>query len=127
LLAVVGVAAFTIGLRLEPSGRGLGTHQQLGLAPCDILTITGWPCATCGYTTAVTLLAHGRPLAAIVTQPAGALIGVGLFSLPFFSLWVILTRRRLLGPLLDRVGIVWVALILLVGGCSWVYKLLLFH
>ncbi len=127
LLGLLGLAALIIALRLEPDARGHGTHEQFGLPPCDILSFTGQPCPTCGYTTAVSLLAHGRPLAALIAQPAGCLIGACLFSLPLLWASVLLTRRPLLSRLLDRLdgrAVLWI--LALVAG-SWLYKLLSFQ
>jgi hypothetical protein len=68
-LGVLLVAAW-----LRPDARGLGTHQQLGLAACAFQERTGLPCPSCGFTTAFSLFAHGRPLASFVAQPMGALL-----------------------------------------------------
>jgi len=72
------VCAVVIGLAstLRASPGGVGTHEQLGLAPCSFLSSTGIPCATCGMTTAFTLAAHGRIDLAFVVQPAGAALAV---------------------------------------------------
>jgi hypothetical protein len=43
---VLGLAAW-----LEPAAGGVGTHKQLGLNGCAVLTATGWPCPMCGMTT----------------------------------------------------------------------------
>lgn len=61
---------------LQPSSDGTGTHQQLGLPPCGVLTLTGMPCVSCGMTTAFSHAASGDPVAALLTQPAGALLAV---------------------------------------------------
>ena len=34
----------------------MGTHQQLGLPPCNFVTLTGYPCPACGMTTSFALL-----------------------------------------------------------------------
>ena len=67
---------FTLASLLVPSPTGHGTHLQLGLGQCTFLTLTGWPCPMCGATTTFTLLAHLRPIAAIVNQPFAALLFV---------------------------------------------------
>ena len=36
---VLGLSAW-----LEPAAGGVGTHKQLGLNGCAVLTATGWPC-----------------------------------------------------------------------------------
>ena len=34
---------------LEPEASGVGTHQQLGLDGCAILSVWGIPCPMCGW------------------------------------------------------------------------------
>ena len=69
--AVLGIARW-----LSPSAEGVGTHKQLGLSGCTVLTATGWPCPMCGMTTTFSHLAHLEVGAAALTQP----FGVVLFS-----------------------------------------------
>ena len=68
-LAVVGLSLY-----LEPAPDGVGTHTQLGLKPCHKLAETGWPCLTCGMTTAFAHAARFHLLDAIACQPFGALL-----------------------------------------------------
>ncbi|HIJ64623.1 MAG TPA: DUF2752 domain-containing protein [Candidatus Hydrogenedentes bacterium] len=72
---VVGALAGVIALAfwLTPDPRGLGTHEQLGLRPCLTVYVFDLPCPFCGMTTAMSLMAHGHPVDAFRTQPAGAL------------------------------------------------------
>lgn len=65
-LAVLGVA-----VRLEPDRSGFGTARQLGLATCKALMLTGYPCPTCGMTTAFALTVRGKWATAFRAQPAG--------------------------------------------------------
>jgi hypothetical protein len=67
--AVLGVA-----LWVQPSPQGYGTHRKLGLAPCGFLVKTGYPCLTCGMTTAFSLSVRGRLAAAIHAQPLGMVL-----------------------------------------------------
>jgi hypothetical protein len=49
----IGLVALLLTARgLKPDPRGFGTHEQLGLTPCGFYSWTGWPCPTCGATTA---------------------------------------------------------------------------
>lgn len=66
---VLGIAAW-----LTPASQGVGTHMQLGLGGCALLTMTGWPCPMCGMTTTFALMAHLRPLEALVNQPFGIVL-----------------------------------------------------
>jgi hypothetical protein len=73
-LATACSAILAVAISLPPSSTGIGTHTSVGLPPCGFLESTGIPCPTCGMTTAFSLMAHGRPLAAFRAQPAGALL-----------------------------------------------------
>jgi hypothetical protein len=120
--AVLGIAAW-----LEPDPSGVGTHTQLGLSGCAMLTWTGWPCPMCGMTTTFSLLAHLRVVDAVRNQPFGLLLfgatvltcGVGLLEL--------LAPRRRVEAALD-----WMAAheVALAGGtlagllAGWVHKII---
>jgi hypothetical protein len=75
-VAVAISCAFVLAAWLSPDPRGVGTHEQLGMPPCTMHWVLGIPCPFCGMTTAFSLLAHGRPLAAFRTQPAGLIIAL---------------------------------------------------
>lgn len=69
------VLGISLSLQADPSG--MGTHRQLGLGGCAVLTLTGYPCPMCGMTTTFTHLAHFDFLAGALNQP----FGVVLFAL----------------------------------------------
>ena len=113
-LSVLCVAAW-----LHPSPTGYGTHQQLGLAPCAFKERTGWPCPSCGYTTAFTYFAHGNPVASFVTQPMGAVLAlfaamavwsgfyIAVTGRPVHRLFKLLPSRYYLMPLLSFAMLAW--------------------
>lgn len=70
-LGVLALAAW-----LDPSARGHGTHTQIGLPPCAWAIWFDKPCPTCGMTTAFSHAGEGRWIAAFLTQPAGAVMGL---------------------------------------------------
>lgn len=70
-LAVLGVAAW-----VSPDGRGVGTHEQLGLAPCGMVLVFGLPCPTCGFTTSFALFVRGQWWASAWNQPAGFVLAL---------------------------------------------------
>jgi hypothetical protein len=76
VLFFVCAAMLLVGLKLTPSSAGTGTHQELGLPPCGLLERTGYPCPTCGCTTAVSHFAHGQLVASFLTQPFGFAVGL---------------------------------------------------
>ena len=126
-LAVGGPAWAVISLAalLTPNPDGVGTHRQLGLGACTILSITGYPCPMCGMTTTFTHMAHLDPLSALATQPFGVVLFLGTLSVAILALWEGLSPRGRWDQLLTIVER-WdlrIALTLflgLIGG--WLYK-----
>jgi hypothetical protein len=109
---------------LSPDARGHGTHEQLGLAPCAMMRLTGLPCFLCGMTTSFAWLGHGHPIRALAAQPAAVCLAVGLSLAVALALvgaaagrlpWVAYPAR-FAGPAAAGVGAV------LTGG--WLYKLI---
>lgn len=123
LLAAACLGVLIVGASLNPDPSGMGTHTQLGLRPCGWVVAFGKPCLTCGMTTAVTNVAHGRFLTGFITQPAGALFGVGCAAVFWGALHVVLTGSRLgrlCGKLLGT-RTLWLTAMVVAG--AWVYKL----
>lgn len=121
LLAVVAVL-LGVALRLDPSPEGVGTHRQLGLAPCGFLAATSLPCATCGMTTAYTHAVHGHILTALTTQPGGMVMAVMTAAAGILSLYT-LAMGLSLGPVarwLWQPALFWLFAGLMIT--SWVYK-----
>lgn len=75
---IVISAVFLAAWILTPDDSGSGTHRQLGLPECLLLQLTGVPCPTCGMTTAFSHFVRGHWLAALQSNPAGALLALGL-------------------------------------------------
>ncbi|MED5371728.1 MAG: DUF2752 domain-containing protein [Myxococcota bacterium] len=77
LALLLGAPAWTIlgiALSLSPDPIGHGTHKQLGLGTCSILSWTGYPCPMCGMTTTFTHMAHLQWWQALKTQPFGVVL-----------------------------------------------------
>ena len=117
---VLGLSAW-----LEPAAGGVGTHKQLGLNGCAVLTATGWPCPMCGMTTTFAHMAHLSPVDAAITQPFGVvlfLLTVAFASVGWADLLLPAGRWRRLrdGALAREVPL---AVAALVGmGLGWAYK-----
>src|SRR5262245_26391128 len=90
-VALVCGAVLVIARRLPPDPRGLGTHEALGLPQCGFVLVSGLPCPTCGMTSSFSLIMHGRPLAALVAQPAGALLCLASMALLILSVQTVCT------------------------------------
>jgi hypothetical protein len=94
-LVAAAVAVIGLGVCLEPDARGHGTHEQLGLPPCPMIQLTGYPCPTCGFTTSLAHMARlqlGSALAAHILGASVFLIACGLL------LWTALAPLMGLSP-----------------------------
>ena len=130
LIAVVVVAA-AAGMvyalrRVRPDGRGFGTHEQLGMQPCGWPASYGFPCPTCGVTTAASHLVHLEPIDAMIAQPFGAALAlVGLLGAGYAAVCLLTGRSYM-----DRIvrlpyGTAFVVGLILLFA-SWLYKTLTF-
>ena len=97
-----------------------GTAEQMGRPACSILVRTGYPCPTCGMTTSVSAMAHGKMALAARAHP----FGIVLFALAivFGAAGVVqlATGRDVLGRMRARW---WWLLVVLAGvfaGWGWV-------
>lgn len=119
-LACSGLLIFSA--TLTPAGEGIGTHTQMGLPSCGFLASTGLPCFTCGCTTAFAHAADGSLLDALVTQPFGALLALGLAMLVLVASWSAISGMSLgpLGQAMATRPFVIGCGVLLLG--AWVYK-----
>jgi len=100
-LLVFAAAAAVLGIAvwLQPDPRGYGTHEQLralGQGPCGWLGWTGYPCPTCGMTTAFAHPVRGQVASAIAAQPGGFILALATALVGFGALGV-LVRGRLAG------------------------------
>jgi len=77
LLAAGGVLGLAMWLTPDPSG--IGTHRQLGLPVCTMVLASGYPCPTCGMTTAFSHAVRGQFIRSFHAQPAGFVLAVGTF------------------------------------------------
>ena len=76
LVMLACASVLVVAWRLTPDPSGVETHRQLGLPPCAWKTMWGFPCMTCGMTTAFSHAAHGDLVASFRTQPMGCLLAV---------------------------------------------------
>ena len=111
--------------QLQPDSAGFGSHQQLGLPPCSLLVVVGYPCPTCGMTTAFTHAVRGQLVSAFHAQPAGLALAIGTVAAASLALSTLLTGR-VWAVNWYRVSPTWVVfgvVLLVIGG--WVYKLVI--
>ena len=123
----LGLIAGSIWLLLtafsvSPDPRGVGTHEQLGLSPCQYLATTGTPCISCGMTTSFAHTVRLQIPSALKANPAGTMLCLLIMTIPGFLLHSLVTgspaTRVLLHPWAR-----WalpLAIVILLG--SWWYK-----
>lgn len=118
------LAVLLTAASLRADDAGMGTHTQLGLSPCGFQAATGFPCATCGMTTAFTHAADGRLIAALLTQPAGLVLAILTAMAAIVSGWSLATAMPLapLGRALWRPRVVVSLVAVVLGG--WLYTVL---
>ncbi len=117
-LTLLAVAA-----SVTPDASGVGTHRQLGRPECTLLVLTGYPCPTCGMTTAFAHTVRGHWVRALRAQPMGWLLAMGtilvigpaLVSLVLGGVWIVNWYRVSLVRLLY--GFV------LLSAAAWAYKI----
>lgn len=124
-LAAAAVSLLTVAASLHPEGHQMGTHQQLRIPPCGFVTLTGFPCPTCGMTTAFAHTVQGHLIWAMQAQMAGFLLAVGVMGVAILSVVSIITGRR---PALNWYrlrpeNLIWWALALLVA--AWALKIVI--
>ena len=103
-IAALALAALVACSLVDPDPSGLGTHAKFGFGRCSYLKTYGIPCASCGGTTAVSWLMHGKPAKAFDAHPGATIVGILVaLSIPF-SLLAAARRWRWL-PCLTRIGL----------------------
>ncbi|MEM9108504.1 MAG: DUF2752 domain-containing protein [Planctomycetota bacterium] len=121
-IALACAGPLIVAAMLTPSSDGVGTHTQMGLPECGFKLATGYPCATCGCTTAFAHAADGSFLTSLMTQPFGAVLALSLSMLALIAGWSALSGMRLdpLGQFMASRGFVlsWIVLLL----AAWGYK-----
>ena len=98
-VAVCCTGAICLAFWLSPRAGGVGTHRQLGLPSCSFLERTGYPCPTCGFTTSVSAMAHGRFVLAAESHPFGAVFFIALVVFGVCAWVQVLTGRSILARL----------------------------
>jgi hypothetical protein len=115
---ILGVAAY-----IHPDPRGYGTHAQLGTGQCGFLILTGYPCPTCGMTTAFAHTVRGQWWRAFFVQPAGFVLALGVIVLTGVSAWAVIRGRwpALWPPFVTPQRFFLGVLVLLLAG--WIFKI----
>ena len=122
-IAVATAGVLALALTLTPSAAGHGTHQQLGLPPCNFLVFTGVPCLSCGMTTSFAHVVRGHLLDGFAAQPFGAFLALcAMVALPLCA-WSAWRGRSLTVPLGALNWRLWGPLLLVFLLSAWAYKI----
>lgn len=120
---LIPLGLLIVAIRLTPSPSGLGTHQQLGLAPCWIHQNTGVPCPSCGMTTAWAHAVRGDWTAAAGVNLGGTLAAAAALVVgPWLVVSALLARWFAVQPtswLLVASGSLW----LTVTALDWAWRI----
>lgn len=121
IVTVLGLACM-----LTPNPQGFGTHTQLGLLPCGFFQATGYPCPSCGMTTAFAWMMRGQVGLACRANPAGSLLVIACIVLIPWLLAVAWTGRPCWGARsVDGPLIVFVVTAVGVSLAVWAVRLVL--
>lgn len=125
VLVLVGTLTLLgVALWVEPDSSGLGTHRQLGFPACTSITLTGYPCPTCGMTTAFSHTVRGQLPSAFMAQPAGLLLALMTILIGVLSLLTI-TTGQIATINWYRLSPTWVVLLFLaVILLAWLFKIM---
>ncbi|MDA7979593.1 MAG: DUF2752 domain-containing protein [Pirellulales bacterium] len=128
LLAGLGLALavpLTVAcmLKPDPTGKGYGTHEQLGLPPCTFTTVVGIRCPSCGMTTSWAFFMRGRVDRAMMANTGGTLLVlIAVVTTP----WALATGARgrfLWGRPTDIAIALGTAVVLVVTLLDWAVRL----
>lgn len=115
-LALCCLSVLLVAASLEPRACGYGTHTQLDLPACSFRVRTGWPCPSCGLTTSVSAMTHGRVGLAWRAQPFGIAIAVWLAMLTVVGVIESVRARPVIERLRPRLWWAWAGLAGLFAG-----------
>lgn len=122
LLAIVVLGPLALARGLTPDPKGLGTHTQLGLAPCPYWSRTGKKCPWCGLTTASAWTVRGRLDRAWRVQPAGCLYALSALGVGSWLIRASLSGQTAPARSLDLPLVLWVLALVCFGLVVWAVR-----
>lgn len=108
---------------MTPDPRGYGTHQQLGLPPCEFQAWLGLPCPSCGGTTCLAHFVRGEWISA---WRANAGAWVLAFGCLVFAPWSLISACRGRWAVTTRPGsfcLMFLILLSVVALVHWIWRL----
>lgn len=129
IITLACAALLVIAALVTPNPKGVGTHKQLGLTACGFYERTGYPCPTCGMTTAFAYMVRGQIYQAFAVQPAGALAALLCAVGVLTGAYVAITGRCLdrYTRRLSASRILWAAVAVVLGSWLWLCALTYFR
>lgn len=115
------LAVLAVSLWLHPREAGYGTHRALGLPACGFLAQTGYPCPSCGMTTAFADMAHARCVDAFLAHPFGVMLFAAVAVLAAVGLGELATSRDVIRYL--RPGPLWAVVTISGMLLGWGFKI----
>jgi hypothetical protein len=111
---VLGLAFALNPYDAEGQPRSMATHTQLGLPPCNMVTLIGKPCPACGMTTSFALLMKGDLVNSARANWVGMLLAAFcLFGVPWAIASAIRGRYYFIGSMETTSTIVVIVLLVL--------------
>lgn len=128
-LALGSLSVLITACLLTPNAAGIGTHRQMGMAPCNFQTQFGLPCPTCGMTTSFAFFVRGNFIASFYVQPMGLLLALFTFLLFWFAAFEAITGKNFhaLFGFLPVNKLLWFSLALFVIAWAWKIGIQLTH
>ena len=128
--ALVCLSILAVAALLKPHPDGVGTHKQLGMPGCGFYERTGYPCITCGMTTAFAHVVRAELGRAFAVQPAGALLALTCVITACLAALTAITGRgrEVIAGLLNFACLHWAVVLMAVIAimlASWLWMCLL--
>lgn len=94
LLLLVCACILAAAFFVVPQPWPTEAESQLGLPPCGFLERSGYPCPTCGMTTAFAYVVRGNLIKGFITQPAGTIGALLCIVVGGLAAFVIIAGKR---------------------------------
>ncbi len=119
LLLVLLMVAFG----LKPNPTGLGTHTQLGLPGCTMVTLLGIRCPGCGMTTSWAYVLKGDLTSALRSNVGGVLLCFLATATFPFLLWIGIRGRPFESRLFTQVAVSALLIAIFISIVEWLIRL----
>ena len=123
IIAIVSLAVLVTAAYLTPNPQGHATHTQLGMQKCAWVVWFDKPCPTCGMTTSFSHAGEGSWIAAVLTQPMGALLAVLTTMIFWASTHQAVYASRIGSVVQTTLKPKLVIVMLLLAAGAWMYKM----